>query len=155
MKPGVGPCSLRVRASRLAAPATDGAHLVVGHEGINLLPLDAGPGTVVVTFIRRGEVIRGVTLAQVLRDLSSLERTASQPPLGPLPGLRRPGALRDRDRRGPPPRLRGDRRAPDDLKGLAVRLLEENAALQAPQSHSSIESGCRHAYATSVCLPRN
>jgi hypothetical protein len=62
---------------RVAALADDGAHLVVGHEGMNLLPLDAGASTVIVTFYRRGDVVRKVTLAQVMGDLSNLERSVS------------------------------------------------------------------------------
>lgn len=62
---------------RVAALADDGDHLIFGHDGINLLPLDAGAETVVLTFVRRGQVIREVTLSEVLRDLSSLERTIS------------------------------------------------------------------------------
>ncbi len=50
------------RKRRVAALAGDGAHLVIGHDGMKLLPFDAGPGTVVLTFIQRGEVIRRVTL---------------------------------------------------------------------------------------------
>ena len=62
---------------REAALADDSDHLVFGHEGLNLLPLDAGADTVILTFVRRGEVIREVVLSEVLQELSSLERTLS------------------------------------------------------------------------------
>ncbi len=62
---------------RVAAPAGDGTHLVIGHDGMKLLPLDAGPGMVVLTFIRCGEVIRRVTLGEVMGDLSNLQRSVS------------------------------------------------------------------------------
>ncbi len=62
---------------RVAAPAGDGTHLVIGHDGMKLLPLDAGPGMVVLTFIQRDEVIRRGALGEVMSGLSNLQRSVS------------------------------------------------------------------------------
>ncbi len=62
---------------RVAAPPGDGTHLVIGHDGMKLLPLDAGPGMVVLTFIQRGEVIRRGALGEVMGDLPNLQRSVS------------------------------------------------------------------------------
>ena len=57
--------------------ADDGEHFVVGYWGYNLLDLKAGPGTTMITFWRRGELVRKVPLSEVITDLSNLTRTAS------------------------------------------------------------------------------
>ncbi len=62
---------------RVAALADDGKHLVTGYDGINLLPLDYAPDTVVLTFHKRGEVIRRVKLSNVVGDLAKLQLTVS------------------------------------------------------------------------------
>jgi CpeT protein len=57
--------------------ADDGDHLVLGFDGLNLLPRPAPPTLVVLRFVRRGEITRALTLADVLPDLSVLRPTAS------------------------------------------------------------------------------
>lgn len=57
--------------------ADDGQHVVLGFDGLNLLPVNAKPDLVVLRFVRRGEVIQALTLGDVLPDLSRLRRTAS------------------------------------------------------------------------------
>ncbi|MEE8507185.1 MAG: hypothetical protein V3S40_13315 [Kiloniellales bacterium] len=63
---------------RVAALSDDGKHLVTGYDGMNLLPLDYAPDTVVLTFHKRGEVIRRVKLSDVVGDLAKLQPTVSQ-----------------------------------------------------------------------------
>lgn len=62
---------------RVAALSDDGKHLVTGYDGMNLLPLDYAPDTVVLTFHKRGEVIRRVKLSDVVGDLAKLQPTVS------------------------------------------------------------------------------
>jgi len=62
---------------RAIYPADDGDHLVLGFDGLNLLPMNATDDFVVVRFVRRGEVIRALTLHDVVPDRSILRRTAS------------------------------------------------------------------------------
>lgn len=62
---------------RLAYLADDGEHLVIGHEGINLLPLDLNKEDILIYFIKRGEVVNTVTVSEVVKNKSSLKRTAS------------------------------------------------------------------------------
>lgn len=62
---------------RALYPADDGDHLVIGHDGLNLLPADAGPDLVVLRFVRRGEIVAALTLSEVVEDLSTLRRTTS------------------------------------------------------------------------------
>lgn len=62
---------------RAIYPADDGEHLVLGFDGLNLLPVNAKPDLVVLRFVRRGEVIQALRLGDVLPDLSRLRRTAS------------------------------------------------------------------------------
>ena len=62
---------------RTAFLADDGEHLVIGHEGVNLLPLSVESSDILAYFLRRGEVIATVTLSDLIEDKSSLRRTAS------------------------------------------------------------------------------
>lgn len=62
---------------RALYPANDGDHLVIGHDGLDLLPPEAGPELVVLRFVRRGEIVAALTLAEAVEDLSTLRRTAS------------------------------------------------------------------------------
>jgi hypothetical protein len=63
---------------RLAWLADDGEHLVADPSGWwGLLPLDYDKGHVVLYFFKRGELIKYVTLSQVIGDFSKLIRTAS------------------------------------------------------------------------------
>jgi hypothetical protein len=62
---------------RVAVLSDDGEHLVVGFEGINLLPLDYHQDQVMLWFYRRGKLLRTVTLGQLVKDFGRLQRTAS------------------------------------------------------------------------------
>ena len=62
--------------TRVAALANDGEHLVLGWEGMNLIPVDYDKNMAMLTFFRRGEEIAVVRL----RDLAgwlNLQRTVS------------------------------------------------------------------------------
>ncbi len=62
---------------RAIYPADDGEHLVLGFEGLNLLPANVADDLIVVRFVRRGEVVAALTLHDVVPDRSILRRTAS------------------------------------------------------------------------------
>ncbi|WP_282607777.1 hypothetical protein [Pelagibius sp. Alg239-R121] len=57
--------------------ADDGEHFVVGYHGRNLLQQDYKPETVMITFWRRDEIIRRVTLSEIIEDESNLKPTVS------------------------------------------------------------------------------
>ena len=57
---------------RVADLANDGEHLVAGHPGINLLPLDFTMDDVMIYFFRRGELIRTVPLSELVKNKSAL-----------------------------------------------------------------------------------
>jgi hypothetical protein len=62
---------------RVAFLADDGEHLVIGHEGGNLLPLTVENSDILAYFVRKGEVVATATLADLVENKSSLRRTAS------------------------------------------------------------------------------
>ena len=72
--------------SRVAALADDGEHLVLGYEGMNLIPVDYDPGMEMLTFYRRGEVFRRVALPVLVGD-EALQRTVSHYYWGDYLGL--------------------------------------------------------------------
>jgi hypothetical protein len=78
---------------RVAHLADDGKHLVAGHPGVNLVPLDVRKDDVMAYFFRRGELVNSVTLGQLLRDLSRLERTASHYHWGNYLGINKNGSF--------------------------------------------------------------
>lgn len=55
----------------------DGDYLVVCYFGSNLLPLDYKPDMTMLTFYKRGTLIRKVPLSELIRDFRSLRRTIS------------------------------------------------------------------------------
>jgi len=59
------------------ALADDGDHFVTRFDGINLLPLDYRKDYVMLSFYRRGVLIREVHLNELIQDFSKLRRTAS------------------------------------------------------------------------------
>lgn len=61
---------------RVAFLADDGEHLVVGHDGINLLPTNVESSDILAYFVRKGEVVATATLADIV-EKSHLRRTAS------------------------------------------------------------------------------
>jgi len=54
---------------------------------LDLLPLDFSSDTVVVTFYRKGEVVRKVRISDVIRELANLELTASHYRWGRMEGF--------------------------------------------------------------------
>ena len=62
---------------RAAFLADDGVHLVLGHPGLNLLPLDVRDDDVLLWFVRRGELVATRTVLEVVGSRSVLRRTAS------------------------------------------------------------------------------
>jgi hypothetical protein len=76
---------------RVAALANDGEHLVAGYGGRNLIPLDYNKQQVMLYFFKRGELINHVTLDQIIRDNSKLQRTVSHYHWGNFEGLDQAG----------------------------------------------------------------
>ncbi|MBE9555645.1 MAG: hypothetical protein IMF08_02215 [Proteobacteria bacterium] len=62
--------------SSVAALADDGEHLVLGYEGMNLIPVDHEPDMEMLIFYRRGMVFQRIALS-VLIDSAALQRTVS------------------------------------------------------------------------------
>ncbi len=62
---------------RVAGLAADCEHFVTGYEGVNLLPEGYARDTVMLAFYRKGVLIRRVTLAELIKDLTKLEKTVS------------------------------------------------------------------------------
>lgn len=92
--------SIAVRAAKEATPlwslpewhrsfglSNDGEVLVVGPDGLNLLPLGVGPGEPILRFYRRGKLIRAVVLRDLFPDLKLLQRTVSHLAWGSLQGV--------------------------------------------------------------------
>ena len=76
---------------RVASLADDGEHLIVGHAGMNLLPLDIRQDDVMLYFFKEGKLINSVTLGELVERKSSLKRTASHYYWGRCVGLDRRG----------------------------------------------------------------
>ena len=72
--------------SRVAALADDGAHLMLGYESMNLIPVDYDKGMAMLTFYRRGETIAVVRLRDLANWLN-LQRTVSHYYWGDYLGL--------------------------------------------------------------------
>jgi len=62
---------------RVAAVAADCEHFVTGYDGVNLLPEKYDRDTVMLAFYGNGILIRRVTLAELIKDLAKLQKTAS------------------------------------------------------------------------------
>ncbi|WP_295568987.1 hypothetical protein [uncultured Stenotrophomonas sp.] len=58
-------------------PSDDGESVVVGYEGMNLVPVDVTLSEPVLLFYHRGRLVRTVTLGQLYRRTSQLRRTVS------------------------------------------------------------------------------
>ena len=52
--------------------ADDGDHLVVGNNGLELIPTRYHPPITILTFWRRGELVRKVPLSEIVLDASNL-----------------------------------------------------------------------------------
>ena len=83
---------------RVAFLADDGEHLVIGHDGINLLPTNVENSDILAYFVRKGEVVATATLADIV-EKSHLRRTASHLLLGRVPGHRRGWSISREDGR--------------------------------------------------------
>jgi MYXO-CTERM domain-containing protein len=70
---------------RVAALADDGKHLVVGWDGMNLVPKQPDPKLVMIRFYESGKSISEVHLDELIQDLSKLKRTVSHEMWGDFP----------------------------------------------------------------------
>ena len=52
----------------------DGEYLAIGYAGVYLLPLNYKPDDVMVSFYKRGKLVRAVRLNEIISDLRNLER---------------------------------------------------------------------------------
>lgn len=76
---------------RVVDLADDGEHLIVGHSGMNLLPLNVEKDDILIYFIRRGEIIKTASLQELIRRPANLKRTASHYLWGSYGGLDQDG----------------------------------------------------------------
>ena len=76
---------------RVAALTDDGEHLVAGYWSMNVIPLDYNKKQAMLYFFKRGELINHVTLDQIIRDFSKLQRTVSHYQWGNFEGLDKAG----------------------------------------------------------------
>jgi hypothetical protein len=74
---------------RVAALAADCEHFVTGYDGGNLLPEQYDPDTVMLSFYAKGTLIRQVTLRELVKDLTKLQKTASHWSWGYYAGVER------------------------------------------------------------------
>lgn len=63
--------------ARVFHVSDSGRHLVTCFGGVNLLPLDYKRDEPMLTFYDRGRLVRSVTLAELVPDLTKLRRTVS------------------------------------------------------------------------------
>ena len=73
--------------SRRAFLADDGEHLVTGYDGLNLIPVNYTRDLVLITFWRRGERIRDITVGELFPDTKVLVRTVSHYHWGGIQGI--------------------------------------------------------------------
>ena len=62
---------------RVAGLSSDGQHHVTGHNGMNLLPVNHKKDEVMLYIFKKGELINYVTLDQLIKDPSKLQKTVS------------------------------------------------------------------------------
>jgi hypothetical protein len=74
--------------------ADSGEHLVTCYSGMNLLPLDYKPEWNMLAFYERGKLIRTVSVAELIPDLTKLRRTASHYEWGQCMGFDGPNRYR-------------------------------------------------------------
>ena len=87
--------------SRVAALADDGEHLVLGYEGMNLIPLDYRSDMPMLTFYRGGEIIGTVRLRDMISDTAiRMNRTVPSYNWGDYLGLGADGRYRVRTATG-------------------------------------------------------
>ncbi|MEP6767033.1 MAG: hypothetical protein ABJC61_00065 [Acidobacteriota bacterium] len=73
--------------------ADDGDHLVIGPEGLNLLPADTRLSDPLLVFRKRQTLVRVVTVGELFPSLSSLPRTASHLAWGRATGISSHGQM--------------------------------------------------------------
>jgi hypothetical protein len=79
---------------RVAYLSGDGEHLVVGHNGGNLLPLNVTDDDIMAYFVRKGEVIHTLTLHDLVKSKAAMKRTASHYHWGEYLGINEDGLFR-------------------------------------------------------------
>lgn len=79
---------------RVAFVSNDGEHLVVGFDGVNLVPLGDPEGSTIVQFWRRTELVKAYTLGELGYRRESLHRTASHYAWGRYDGFDSNGGFR-------------------------------------------------------------
>ena len=57
--------------------ANDGDHLILGPDGLNLLPLQVDGSQPLIVFMRRTEKVRVVTVGEIFPGLRGLQQTAA------------------------------------------------------------------------------
>jgi hypothetical protein len=67
--------------------SNDGDHLVIGPEGLSLLPLDTKRADSLLVFMKRKATVRVVAVGELFPDLASLRRTASHLEWGRVVGI--------------------------------------------------------------------
>ena len=55
----------------------DGVFFVSSYGGLNLVPIDAKPTLVMLSIYKNGKLHKEITLSEIIKNMSSLERTAS------------------------------------------------------------------------------
>ncbi len=73
--------------------SNDGDHLVIGPEGLSLLPLDAKLSDPLLVFMKQKAIVRVVVVGDLFPGLSSLRRTASHLEWGRVVGISPRGQL--------------------------------------------------------------
>jgi hypothetical protein len=76
-----------IRWSRDAFLADDGTHFVTGYDGLNLIPVNYSTNLALVTFYRRKEKIKEVSVLELFPNTNVLVRTASHYHWGSIQGI--------------------------------------------------------------------
>jgi len=67
--------------------------VVVGYDGMNLVPVDVTLKEPVLFFYNKGQLVRTVTLGDLYKHKSQLERTVSHFAWGHIPGINKANQL--------------------------------------------------------------
>ena len=62
---------------RVVNVTNDGDHVVIGYDGMNLLPMDYRVDEPMLYFVNRGQLTNVVTLDELIEDLSQMQKTVS------------------------------------------------------------------------------
>jgi len=71
----------------------DGEYLVTGYDGLNLIPLDYTKNLVLITFWKKGNKNKDITVGDLFSDTRILQRTVSHYQWGYIYGIDRNGFL--------------------------------------------------------------